>query len=116
MVNVLNKFIPMPSIDRNAWLNLQKHAALLASSVSFDESGPLRTHYIWVLICFCSHASWETSSQAEDLEKLSTELKRAVLSSGRRAGAREGPIVTALLSPSLRRVKSIGYNFQAMLI
>ena len=106
----------MPSIDRNARLNLQKHGALLASSVSSDESGPLRTQCIWVLVCFCSHASWETSSQAEDLEKLSTELKGAVLSSGQRAGAREGPIVTALLSHSLQRMKSIGCNFQAMLI
>lgn len=54
MVNVLNKFIPMPSIDRNAWLNLQKHAALLASSVSFDESGPL--NMLWSLptvTCHC---------------------------------------------------------------
>ena len=85
MVNVLSKFTPMPT--RFMGLSLQKHGALLAASVSSDAYGLLATQCIWVLVCFCSRASWEPSSQAEDLEKLGAELKGVVLSSAQRGGS-----------------------------
>lgn len=73
MVNVLSKFTPMPS--RCMGLSLQKHGALFTASVSSDAYGRSATQCIWVLVRFCGRASWEPSSQAEDLEKLGAELK-----------------------------------------
>lgn len=83
MVNVLSKFTPVPS--RCTGLSLQKSGALLAASVSSDAHGQFTVHL--GVACFCSHASWEPSSQAEDLEKLGVELKGAVPSSAQRGGA-----------------------------
>lgn len=85
IVNVLSKFTPMPS--RFMGLSLQKHGALLGASVSSGAYGLLATQCIWVLVCFCSRASWEPSSRAENLGKLGAELKGAVLSSAQRGGA-----------------------------